>query len=146
MRGFLQKQVASLEAPPLETTADDPADVDHAFSHLFLRPGHEKKIQQISADEASQLAELDDVRKKADANRGMWKYDLRKPWDTLREGGFDLNFLLHIASALRARFTGRDVKDSVSGTQLPAFGSQRDGETMKRRTDDLRTTAIVGPR
>ncbi|KAG0150293.1 hypothetical protein CROQUDRAFT_130696 [Cronartium quercuum f. sp. fusiforme G11] len=113
---FLKKQVASLDAPLPLMSQDNEDDVDHAFSHLFLKPQNTRNLRQISSDEASELVQLDDERRKADATR-----------------------------ELRARFTGRDLRSKPQGRRLAPAKSPLAGKPPSTVGEDARSTALVGP-
>ncbi|EGG03670.1 uncharacterized protein MELLADRAFT_90033 [Melampsora larici-populina 98AG31] len=126
---FLRKQAACLTTAPIPLAPEeDDDDVDHAFSHLFLQPRKIHNLRQLSAEEASELSQLDDERKKADASRGM--------------------LYLIVKSELRARFSGKDVK---ARSKAPArrLAKHQQGSTAASVSKDSgegdRATALVGP-
>ncbi|KAH9818275.1 hypothetical protein DFH28DRAFT_959990 [Melampsora americana] len=121
---FLKKQAASLTTAPIPSAPEeeeDDDDVDHAFSHLFLQPRKTQNLRQMSAQEASELVQLDDERKKADASR-----------------------------ELRARFSGKDVKarPKASARRLVSAKHQQDSTAVsvsKELGEGGRATALIGP-
>ncbi|KAH9818252.1 hypothetical protein DFH28DRAFT_959889 [Melampsora americana] len=120
---FFKKQAASLTKAPISSAPEDDDDdeVDHAFSHLFRQHRKITNLRLISTQEASELVQRDDERKKADASRESC-----------------------------ARFSGKGVKarPKASARRLVSAKHQKGStaaSSSKEPGESDRATALIGP-